>query len=241
MSDRVAIVTGGSGGIGAAICRALAGRGATVLVGYSGGADRANQVASACGDGAEPIALDVTDPALIEAAVARAGELGELDVLVHAAGVTADALLLRLRPEQWDAAMDVNLRGAYLASRAALRPMLRRRHGRIVLIGSVVGERGNAGQAAYAATKAGLVGFARSLAREVGPKGVTVNVVSPGWVETSMTADLPPEARAAHLERTPTGRPVTPDEVAAAVSFLASDEAGSVTGAVLPVDGGAGV
>ncbi|MGH3441056.1 MAG: 3-oxoacyl-ACP reductase FabG [Nitriliruptorales bacterium] len=238
MADRVAIVTGGSGGIGAAVCRALSSSCAAVLVGYGRNRDAADAVAASCGTNAEAVALDVTDVAQVEAAVARAGELGQVGVLVHAAGLVDDDLLLRLDPDRWDRTHDVNLRGAYLASRAALRPMLRGRWGRIVFVTSVVGLRGNAGQTAYAAAKAGLVGLTKSLAREVGRKGVTVNAVAPGYVETEMTAGLPDEARDAFLADTPVGRAVTADEVAAAVRFLASEEAAAITGTVLAVDGG---
>lgn len=238
MSDRVAIVTGGSGGIGAAVCRALSTNCAAVLVGYARNRDAAEAVAASCDTNAEAVALDVTDAAQVEAAVARAGELGRLGVLVHAAGLVDDDLLLRLDPERWDRTHDVNLRGAYLASRAALRPMLRGRWGRIIYLTSVVGLRGNAGQTAYAAAKAGLVGLTKSLAREVGRKGVTVNAVAPGYVATEMTAGLPDEVLARYLADTPVGRPVTAEEVAAAVRFLASEEAGAITGTVLAVDGG---
>ncbi len=241
MADTIALVTGGSGGIGAATCRALAATGTTVLVGYAASADAAEETAATCGGGAEAVHLDVTDEDSVAAAVARTGELGELRVLVHAAGITSDDLLLRLAPGRWDATHDVNLRGAYLACRAALRPMLRGRWGRIVLVSSVVGLRGNAGQTAYAAAKAGLVGLTYALAKEVGGKGVTVNAVAPGFVETAMTADLSETARAAHLAATPLGRAVTPDEVAAAIAFLASEEAGAITGTVLPIDGGASI
>lgn len=243
MSDletSVALVTGGSGGIGAAVCRRLAAAGHTVLVGYRSGESAAAEVAETCGGKAEPVAVDVSDPDSIAAAVARAGDLGDLGVLVNNAGVTSDDLLLRLSVEDLDATLEVNLRGAILMSKAAIRPMLRSRGGRIVNVSSIVALRGNAGQTAYAASKAGLIGFSKSLAREVARKNITVNVVAPGYVETAMTAALDESARDALVGLAPTGRPVLPEEVAAAITFLASDEAGSITGAVVPVDGGAG-
>lgn len=237
----VAIVTGGSGGIGAATCRALAADGHRVLVGFGGNADAAAEVADACGNGAQALHVDVTDEASVQAAVAHAGELGDLRVVVNNAGVTNDDLLLRLDADRFDDTITVNLRGAYLLSRAALRPMLRARFGRIVSVASIVALRGNAGQTAYAASKAGLIGFTKSLAREVARKGITANVVAPGFVETAMTSALDDGARAALRDLAPSGRPVSADEVAAAIRFLTTDLAGSITGAVLPVDGGAGM
>lgn len=239
-ADRVALVTGGSGGIGSAVCRRLSADGLTVLVGYRSDREGAEAVAEDCAK-AEPVAIDVTDEDAVGTAVERAGDLGRLGVLVNAAGIAEDDLLLRLTPDRFDRSTSVNLRGAYLTSRAALRPMLRARDGRIINVSSVVGLRGNPGQTAYAAAKAGLVGFTKSLAREVARKDITVNVVAPGFVETAMTAELGDDARSALRDAAPTGRAVTPGEVAAAVGFLASPDAGAITGAVLPVDGGAGM
>lgn len=241
-TDRVALVTGGSGGIGAATCRRLSRDGWTVLVGYRSGRDAAEAVAGDCDGKAEAVHVDVADTGTIDAAVARAGDLGSLGLLVNNAGITSDDLLLRLKVEDLDRTLDVDLKGAILAAKAAVRPMLRNRDGgRIVNVSSIVGLRGNAGQTAYAAAKAGLIGFSKSLAREVGRKGITVNVVAPGYVRTAMTEVLGDEATEALVGLSPMSRAVEPDEVAAAIAFLASPEAGAITGAVIPVDAGAGM
>lgn len=239
--SRVAIVSGGSGGIGAATCHALTAQGFHVLVGYGGNAAAAEKVAADADGEAEPCHLDVTDADSVAAAVARAGELGTLAVVVNNAGIADDDLLMRLDAERFDRTVEVNLRGAFLLSKAALRPMLRARHGRIVSVASIVALRGNVGQTAYAASKAGLIGFTKSLAREVARKGITANVVAPGFVATSMTEQLPDETRQALIDLAPTGKAVEAAEVAAAIAFLASDAAGAITGTVLPVDGGAGI
>jgi 3-oxoacyl-[acyl-carrier protein] reductase len=242
LTGRVALVTGASRGIGAAVARTLAAQGALVAVGHrSGGSAAAEVVASieAAGGRAVSLAFDVTDTASVDAAVQGLVErAGRLDVLVNNAGISKDALLLRLRDETLDALIDTNLKGAVRCARAALRPMLKQRSGRIVQISSVVAEQGNAGQAAYSATKAALIGFTKSLALEVAGRGITVNAVTPGFIETEMTASLSDDARAAALAHTPLGRLGTPADVAPAVLYFASDAAAWVTGQVLRVNGG---
>ena len=237
----VAIVSGATGAIGAATCRALVADGHHVVAGFRSDVDGAERLVAELAPHATAVALDVTDPAQVDAAVTRAQELGSLAVLVNNAGMTGDDLLLRLEPDRFDRTLETNLRGAYLLTRAALRPMLRGRYGRIVNVSSIVALRGNAGQVAYAAAKAGLIGMTRSLAREVARKGITVNAVAPGFVASAMTAELSEESRAALVAAAPMGRAVLAEEVAHAVAYLASAGASATTGVVLPVDAGAAI
>jgi 3-oxoacyl-[acyl-carrier protein] reductase len=240
LSQRVALVTGASRGIGRAIARQLARQGATVVAAARG--DHAAEAVAeivAAGGRAEAVALDVSDVSACEAAVSGVvARHGRIDILVSNAGIARDQLLLRMKREDWDAVIATNLTAAFALTQAALKPMLRQRSGRIVAIASVVGQMGNAGQANYAASKAGLIGFCKSIAREVASRHVTVNVVAPGFIETDMTKDLAGGARDDWGTRIPLGRPGTPEEVAAAVCFLASDEASYITGHVLAVNGG---
>jgi 3-oxoacyl-[acyl-carrier protein] reductase len=239
---KICLVTGGSRGIGRAASIALAGQGAHVVVGYSGNEAAARETAEACvaaGGAAEVVQFDVADTQAAEAAVtAIAKRLGRLDVLVLSAGISIDGLLLRLKDEDFDRILAVNLKGAVACARAAIKSMMRARVGRIIFLSSVVGETGNVGQTAYAASKAALLGAAKSLAREYASRNITVNAVTPGYIETDMTRDLPEEAKKAMLGAVPLGRAGTAADVAAAVVFLSSDEASYVTGHTLRVNGG---
>jgi 3-oxoacyl-[acyl-carrier protein] reductase len=240
LTGRVAIVTGASRGIGKAIALRLASAGALVVAGAR--ADHAQAVVGEIdesGGTALAVTLDVTEPASVAGMAQAALErFGRIDVLVNNAGIVRDQLLLRMKPAEWDAVIATNLTAAFACCRAVLRPMVKQRSGRIVNIGSVVGQTGNPGQANYAASKAGLEGFTRSLALEVASRGITANVVAPGMIETDMTAALDERARDALCSRIPMSRLGTSDDVAGAVCFLASDEASYITGQVLSVNGG---
>lgn len=238
LDGKVALVTGASGGIGASIARALAGQGARVAL--SGTRRPALEaLAAELGETAVVCPADLADPAAAEALVGAAeAASGPLDILVNNAGLTRDGLALRMKDADWQTVLDVDLTAPFRLVRAALKGMLRRRAGRIIGIGSIVGATGNPGQANYAAAKAGLAGMTRALAQEVGSRGVTVNLVAPGFVQTAMTDVLPEEQKARLAERIPLGRLGAPADIAAAVVYLASDEAGWVTGATLHVNGG---
>jgi len=238
----VALVTGASRGIGHATCLALARAGLEVAVGYRSDPDGAEEVvakATAEGVRALAVAIDVRDESSVEEAFKRVEqELGRVRVVVNNAGFTRDGLAVKYTTENWDATLDTNLRGAFLCSRRALPAMLKARWGRIVNVASAAALRGNAGQAAYSASKAGLLGLTKSLAREVGGRGITVNAVCPGFVATRMTEPQSDEIRQRYIEMTPAGRFGSPEEVAAVIAFLAGPEAGYVNGATISVDGG---
>lgn len=240
LTGKVAVVTGASRGIGRAVAETLAAGGALVVAVARGDHAAATVAAiGAAGGRAEPATLDVTDEpsvhALLEAVVERHGRL---DILVNNAGIVADQLLLRMKREDWDRVLATNLTAAYTCVQAVLKTMIRQRAGRIITISSVVGQTGNAGQANYAASKAGVIGFSKSVAREVASRNVTVNVVTPGLIETDMTRALVEQAQGDWVSQIPLGRAGTTADVAAAVRFLASDEAAYITGHVLAVNGG---
>ncbi len=239
---RVAVVTGGSRGIGRACAVALGEGGWTVAVGYRGSeADAASTLEAVEDAGAKGmvVRLDVLDESSVAEAFRQVGsDLGSVVGLVNCAGVSRDGLAVKFPSEEWDRTMDTNARGSFLCSRAALRSMLRERWGRIVHVSSAVALRGNAGQSVYAASKAALLGMTRALAREVGARGITVNAICPGYVQTDMTADISEEARRTLVGNTPIGRPARLEEIAAVVRFLCSDDASYVNGAVVAVDGG---
>src|SRR5687768_12042073 len=237
LGGKVALVTGASRGIGRAIALVLAGSGAAVIVNYRGQAEAAAEVVArieAAGGRATAVQADVSQAADVERLVkATTDTYGSLDILVNNAGITRDNLLLRMKDDEWDSVIDTNLRGTYLLTKAVLRPMMRARWGRIITITSVVGLMGNAGQANYAAAKAGLIGFTKSVAREMASRGITANAVAPGFVETDITSGLNDTVRQAALAAIPLGRWAQPDEVAGAVAFLASDAAAYITGQTL--------
>jgi 3-oxoacyl-[acyl-carrier protein] reductase len=240
LPDKVALVTGASRGIGRAIALALARQGARVIA-AARGENAAETVAAitSAGGRAELMGVDVTDTAALERLPAGVVERhGRLDILVNNAGITRDQLLMRMKRDDWDAVIATNLTAAYTLSQGALRPMLKQRHGRIIMVSSVVGQMGNAGQANYAASKAGLIGFAKALAREVASRNITVNVIAPGMIDTDMTRAITEKAQTDWSAQIPLGRLGTVDEVAAAACFLASDEAAYITGHVLAVNGG---
>ncbi len=231
--SRSVLVTGGNRGIGLAIARAFEAAGDKVAITYRSGEPPEGFLAVRC---------DVTDQAQVDAAFEQveAGQ-GPVEVLVANAGITKDTLILRMSDDEWSSVIDTNLTGSFRVAKRAAKGMLRLKRGRIVLISSVVGLLGSAGQVNYAASKAGLVGMARSLARELGSRGITTNVVAPGFIETDMTDELPDDLRAKYTQQIPLGRMATADEVAASVVFLASEGAAYITGAVIPVDGGLGM
>ena len=240
LDGKVALVTGGSRGIGAAISRELAKAGAKVALNYRAGQEAADEVAGEIRGLA--VRADVSKPEEVQALIERVeGGLGDIDALVNNAGVTRDTLIARMTDDDWQTVIDTNLRGTFNTSRAVSRKMLRRRAGSIVNLSSVVGVHGNPGQANYAASKAGIIGLTKALARELGSRGVRVNAIAPGYISTELTDVLNDEQRGLILQNTPLGRLGEPEDVARAVRFLCSDEAAFITGEVLLVDGGLGM
>jgi len=241
LEGRVSLVTGASRGIGRAIALGLAGEGAIVFVGARDEAKLA-EVVRQCADAggkAFAVGLDVADRASVDAALAKILEAhGRLDHLVNNAGITRDNLLLRMKKDEWDQVIATNLTGTYLCTQAVLKPMLKQRSGRIVNVTSVVGLTGNAGQANYAASKAGIIGFTKAVAREVASRSITVNAVAPGFIDTDMTAAMNDKAKESLITSIPLGRVGRPEDIAHAVAFLVSDAAAYITGQVLGVDGG---
>jgi 3-oxoacyl-[acyl-carrier protein] reductase len=240
LAGKVALVTGASRGIGRAIAIRLAAQGATVVAAARG--DHAQSVVdaiTAAGHRAEAVAVDVTDAAALEQLPADiTSRHGRLDIVISNAGIARDGLMMRMKREDWDAVLATNLTATFVLTQAAMRPMLKQRSGRIIAVSSVVGQTGNAGQTNYAASKAGLIGFAKALAREVASRGITVNIVAPGLIDTDMTKAIADRAHAEWAGQIPLARLGTVDDVASAVCFLASDEASYITGHVLAVNGG---
>ena len=236
LDGKLALVTGASRGIGRAIAEELARAGASVVVGYRSGKDEAEELAAAIGGRA--VQADVSSP---DEAKRLVEEAGDIDVLVNNAGLTRDGLLARMSDDDWRTVIETNLSSVFYTCRAVTRPMMKKRGGSIVNISSIVGVHGNWGQTNYAASKAGIIGFTKSLARELGSRNIRANVVAPGYVTTALTEVLPDEATAAMVQQTPLGRVADPAEIAGAVRFLASDQASFITGDVLLVDGGLGM
>ncbi len=236
LEGKLALVTGASRGIGRAIATGLAAAGADVVIGYRSGKDEAEQLAVELG--ARAVQADVSSA---EDAKRLVDEAGDVDVLVNNAGLTRDGLLARMSDDDWRTVIETNLSSVFYTCRAVTRPMMRKRGGSIINVSSVVGVHGNFGQTNYAASKAGIIGFTKSLARELGSRNVRANVVAPGYVKSQLTEVLPEEATAAMIQNTPLGRVAEPEEIAGAVRFLASDEASFITGEVLLVDGGLGM
>ena len=241
-SGRVAIVTGGTRGIGRAIVYRLAEEGVNLAISYRSDDDAAEETAEKVRSDSVECELfkgDVASPESVEALIRGVSEaFGQVDILVNNAGITRDNLMMRMKEEEFDEVLRTNLKGTYLCTRAALRPMVRARWGRIVNVSSVVGLVGNAGQANYAASKAGIIGFTKSVAREVAQRGITVNAVAPGYVETKLTGSLPENVKEQIRSQVPAGRFGEPEEIAEVVTFLAAEEAGYVTGQTIAVDGG---
>jgi 3-oxoacyl-[acyl-carrier protein] reductase len=236
LKGRTALVTGGSRGIGKAIATELANAGATVVIGYRSGAEEADKIVGELG--CRAVRADISDP---EEAKRLVDEAGEVDILVNNAGITRDGLLVRMSDDDWHAVLDTNLGGTFNTCRAVSRGMMKRRGGSIVNVSSIVGVRGNPGQTNYSAAKAGIIGFTKALARELGSRGVRANVVAPGYISTRLTDELPEEIRQGMLANTPLGRFGDPEDIAGAVRFLSSDRASFITGEVMLVDGGLGM